>query len=91
MGPVKPLSNRYWSHKRRYEYVSGRRATIVVWDPIILPHPRGVFSHRSAARVPQGSLLGERLSCVQSFQKSLNRSGASAVYLTVEAIDLCPR
>ena len=28
---------------------------------------------------------------LQSFQKSLNRSGASAVYLTVEAIDLWPR
>ena len=27
----------------------------------------------------------------QSFQKSLNRSGASAVYRTVEAIDLWPR
>ena len=33
-------------------------------------------------------VIEERLGCAQSFQKSLNRSGASAVYRTVDAIDL---
>ena len=55
--------------------------------------PPGVFARRATrlntAIAAAVNLIG--LAFFQSLQKSLNRSGASAVYLTVEAIDLWPR
>jgi hypothetical protein len=77
MGPAQPLV-----HTRRGEgWPDVRRPTSL--------RRIGWLRRRCVAAIR--ACLDDSSAQAQSFQKPLNRSGAKAVYRTVDAIDRCPR